>query len=61
MRWWQDPQAMPRSAAFGLGLDNDEDEAPAKLPGTKAELQAGTVYQTTRGPSKWDGEQFVPQ
>ena len=61
VRWWQDPQAMPRSAASDLGLDNDEDEAPAKLPGTKAELQAGTVYQTTRGRAKWDGEQFVPQ
>lgn len=39
---------------------------PAPMPtGSQSEimkqLKTGTVYQTARGPAKWDGTQFVPQ
>lgn len=29
------------------------------LPSDKAQLAAGQVYQTARGPARWDGKQFV--
>lgn len=35
--------------------------APQPLPKSKDELKVGTVYETSRGPAKWDGEKFVTQ
>ncbi len=29
------------------------------MPKSKAELKAGMIYQTARGPAKWNGQQFV--
>ena len=29
------------------------------MPGSKGELKTGGVYNTARGPAKWDGNQFV--
>lgn len=31
------------------------------LPKTQAELVVGELYQTKRGPARWDGEQFIPE
>jgi hypothetical protein len=31
------------------------------LPKSKDDLKKGTVYQTKRGPAKWDGEQFIKE
>lgn len=35
--------------------------APIPLPKSKADLKAGTTYQTARGPATWDGEKFTLQ
>lgn len=37
-------------------------QTPVALPKTEAELKNGTVYQTARGPAKWDAakNQFIP-
>lgn len=31
------------------------------MPKTKAELKSGSIYQTSRGPAKWDGTNFEAQ
>lgn len=31
------------------------------MPKTASEAMVGKVYQTVRGPAKWDGKQFIPQ
>lgn len=61
-------------AIESAGLDEDQ-QAPAdtqaaapaaapsariQLPKTKAELKAGVEYETSRGPAKWNGQNFVP-
>ena len=33
--------------------------APLPLPTSQDQLKAGQVYNTSRGPAKWDGKQFV--
>ena len=35
--------------------------APAAMPKAKAELKSGQVYQTARGPAKWNGTAFEAQ
>jgi hypothetical protein len=35
--------------------------AAKPLPDTQDELEEGEIYQTSRGPAKWDGSQFIPQ
>ena len=32
---------------------------PQALPSEKSQLAAGQIYQTARGPARWDGKQFV--
>lgn len=32
----------------------------ASLPATEEELQEGKIYQTSRGPAKWNGQKFIP-
>ena len=33
---------------------------PLPMPKTQGELKINGVYNTTRGPAKWDGKQFIP-
>lgn len=33
---------------------------PLAIPKTAAKLKSGKVYNTARGPAKWDGKQFMP-
>lgn len=32
---------------------------PQAMPTDKSKLAAGQIYQTARGPARWDGNQFV--
>ena len=34
-------------------------QQPQAMPAEKSKLSAGVIYQTARGPAKWDGNQFV--
>lgn len=39
--------------------EGDAGQKLTPLPSDKAKLMAGQVYQTARGPARWDGKQFV--
>lgn len=41
-----------------LGWQGDSG-SPAATPKTAAEAKVGTVYQTAKGPARWDGKQFI--
>ena len=43
------------------GMKNAPVSTPLAMPKTQAELKTGSVYNTARGPAKWDGKQFVSQ
>lgn len=43
----------------GAAVEPGGKTAAQPLP-SKDQLKAGTTYQTSRGPAKWDGKQFVP-
>jgi hypothetical protein len=51
------------SMAAEAGIDPkeivDAPKAPPPVPTDKKQLVAGTVYNTARGPARWDGSQFV--
>lgn len=49
--------AVPDSLLGGAGAGAGKDALP--MPKSKNELVANRVYQTARGPAKWDGKQFV--
>lgn len=34
--------------------------APQRMPASAAEAVVGAVYQTQKGPARWDGKQFIP-
>lgn len=51
----QAPQTQPTQQA------PQAPSSPLPLPKSQAQLQAGQVYTTARGPAKWDGNQFVGQ
>lgn len=34
---------------------------PLPVPKDKAQLKKGQLYNTKRGPARWDGEQFIPE
>lgn len=53
----KDPNLTVAQFAKAKGVGGS-DAAP--LP-PKEQLKAGTVYQTPRGPAKWDGTHFIPQ
>lgn len=38
----------------------ERESAPPTLP-PRDQLEAGKVYQTARGPARWDGKQFIPE
>lgn len=43
------------------GVKTPTQAAALPMPKTQAELKAGSIYNTARGPAKWDGKQFVSQ
>ena len=54
-------------AALKTSLGSNDQVAPAAagpralpLPKTRADAIPGTIYQTARGPARWDGNQFLP-
>jgi hypothetical protein len=42
------------------GANPAETTQPLPMPKTQGELKINGVYNTTRGPAKWDGKQFIP-
>lgn len=51
---------LPKSAAAAPATTAPA-EVPLPLPKKKSELMAGKLYQTSRGPARWDGSQFVKE
>ncbi len=51
--------AVYNRATGQLGWPGDSG-SPAAMPKTAAEAKVGTVYQTAKGPARWDGKQFIP-
>lgn len=51
--------AVYKRATGQLGWPGDSG-SPAAMPKTAAEAKVGTVYQTAKGPARWDGKQFIP-
>lgn len=45
------PQVLPNPAAGTI----------LSLPKSKQDLETGQVYQTSRGPARWDGEKFIKE
>lgn len=43
------------------GVKMPTQAAALPMPKTQAELKTGSIYNTARGPAKWDGKQFVSQ
>jgi len=48
-----------KEAQFGVSAPTVEG-APPPVPTSRDQLQAGTVYNTARGPARWNGERFEP-
>ena len=57
----KDPQAIATVLMAGAGRQPvvNPAQGPPPMPSNKAELKAGTTYQTPRGPAQWDGEKFI--
>lgn len=56
------PAAPGAPAAAAPGAPAPATRTPSAMPRTQAELQDGVVYQTSRGPARWDAskKQFFP-
>jgi hypothetical protein len=48
-----------KEAQFGVTAPTTE-AGPPPVPSSKDQLKSGTVYNTARGPARWNGERFEP-
>lgn len=48
-----------KSKNKGLPFPDVAESAALPMPKAKADLKAGQIYQTKRGPARWDGDKFT--
>lgn len=47
-----------KESHFMKGASAKQPDLPQPLPSTKGDLKSGQIYQTTRGPARWNGTVF---
>jgi hypothetical protein len=58
----RDRRAFHESRVYGTPVSQGQSQSAtgAPMPTSRDQLQAGTVYNTAKGPARWNGERFEP-